>query len=113
MAQLSHTKSASLGSFGDAHFERDVHHWNNDRRRDGNLPFTNASTTQWSPSQDCNLCIIEAPGGVSLIYWAPDDLNGTSTGNGTINDNQDIPFTRVEDGFTLYFLPSLSIPAIC
>ena len=84
--------------------ERDGRHWNDDHLRGGNNhvnAITNASATWPSPSRDCNLCIIEAPGGVQLIYWPPDDLNGTFTGNETINDNPDIPHTQVEDGFTL------------
>lgn len=74
------------------------------RREDynNNLPrFSNTSTTQRSPSEDCNTCIIEAPGGISLIFWAPDDANGTSTGNGTSDRPADIPYTQVESGFTL------------
>ena len=101
------TKFLSIGSIGDSRVGRDVQRRNDDHFREGNnhenanVPFTNASATQLSPSRDCNLCIIEAPGGVSLVYWAPDDANGVSGGNGTVKDNPDIPHTLVEDGFTL------------
>ena len=72
--------------------------------RDGhqhNTLIGNVSTTQRSPSEDCNTCIIEAPGGVSLIYWAPEDANVSSAGN-EISDPQAVSqYTHVENGFTL------------
>ncbi|KAL8832229.1 MAG: hypothetical protein Q9191_000399 [Dirinaria sp. TL-2023a] len=55
---------------------------------------------QSSPSEDCNICIIEAPGGVSLIYWAPEIANEASNGNGQGNGTADEPYTQVEAGFT-------------
>ena len=72
-----------------------------DDRENESLRFINGSTTQRSPSEDCNICIIEAPGGVSLIYWAPDEVNQTSLGNAAIGDSAGFPYTQIENGFTL------------
>ena len=71
-----------------------------DNHQDSSL-IANRSTSWRSPSEDCNTCIIEAPGGVSLVYWAPADANLSSAGNET-NDSQPVgPYTQVENGFTL------------
>ena len=53
-------------------------------------------------NQDCNFfCGIEAPGGVRLIYWEPDD--GITPRNSTL---------EVSDGFTLYVRAVSSFPLI-
>ena len=71
-----------------------------DGYRDSSL-LGNISTTQRSPSEDCNTCIIEAPGGVSLVYWAPEDANVSSAVN-EISDAQPVgPYTQIENGFAL------------
>ena len=70
-----------------------------DDHRDSSL-IANTSTTWRSPSEDCNTCIIEAPGGISLVYWAPEDAN-LSAGNETSESQPVGPYTQVENGFTL------------
>lgn len=54
-------------------------------------------TTTPSPTitGECGLCVIEATGGVQLIYWAPDDAPSDIT----YNHNE--PYTQVQNGFTL------------
>ena len=61
--------------------------------------YTNASTSITSAvaTTACDFCIIEAAGGVQLIYWEPDDAESPS--NITYNEAQ--PYTQVENGFTL------------
>lgn len=57
-----------------------------------------------APAGYCGLCIIEAPGGIRLVYWEPDDV-GTQA-NVTASPNQ--PYTIVDNGFT-YTSPSVYV----
>ena len=84
----------SLESFASQLIEKDIH----------DTIKARSVSTQSSPSEDCNLCIIEAPGGVSLVYWDPEIANATSNGNGTNTVSADEPYTHVESGFTLYII---------
>jgi hypothetical protein len=58
---------------------------------------TPTTTSAISAVGGCDFCIIEAAGGVQLIYWEPDDAAHPS--NITYNAAQ--PYTQVENGFTL------------
>ena len=49
-----------------------------------------------APADYCGLCIIEAPGGIRLVYWEPDDVGIQQ--NVTANPSQ--PYTIVDNGFT-------------
>ena len=61
------------------------------------FPHSSLPTATRTIGEDCGKCGIEAPGGVRLIYWAPDE------------EGEDAPYaegganevTLVEDGFTL------------
>ncbi|KAG8528825.1 uncharacterized protein KY384_006514 [Bacidia gigantensis] len=53
---------------------------------------TSASVPAATNLRECGKCGIEAPGGVQLVYWAPDNVS-----NGSIRTNQS---TSVLDGFT-------------
>ncbi|KAF6235844.1 hypothetical protein HO173_006039 [Letharia columbiana] len=59
-----------------------------------------------APADYCGLCIIEAPGGIRLVYWEPDGVG--SQGNVTANANPTQPYTTVDNGFT-YTSPSVYV----
>ncbi|KAL9124105.1 MAG: hypothetical protein Q9217_006535 [Psora testacea] len=53
--------------------------------------------TPWTGGADCGKCGIEAPGGVTLVFWEPDDAGPAF--NVSTPTNQ--VYTSVSDGFTL------------
>lgn len=75
------------------------------------LPLGNRQYTSWSnlsssaplssasPSNSgsCGLCVIEATGGIQLVYWAPEDAGNQTSASSPQNPVH----VQVEDGFTL------------
>ena len=101
---VQQTHDGSLGQHGSGQQDQDgfPRQHGNGQLNHQYFHFSNvtSSNTFSSPSVDCNSCIIEAPGGVSLIYWGPEDVNNTAPVNQTSPSDEQEPYTLVEDGFT-------------
>ncbi len=59
--------------------------------------YLNTTTSFASASTSCFKCGIEAPGGVRLIFWEPDQAAGPSN----VSSIPGQVYTQVENGFTL------------
>ena len=71
------------------------------------LPFNSTSTPPRPTDGSCGKCGIEAPGGIRLVYWEPDNAvkNGS---NITLAQNSSQAYTQVDYGFT-YTSPSVYV----
>ena len=72
--------------------------------------YPNASISSLSPltrGGSCWKCGIEAPGGIRLVYWQPDNA-AVGGSNVTLGQSDALPYTQVENGFT-YTSPSVYV----